>query len=103
MIHHDLKHLLDILGLTRFLGLPLILNVQGYIILPLWRRIRPQIPKVIIIKIRLQIRHIEHSRDSIISQKVDLEGIVIDLSSTLNAPSALSMSFDFLLEGNLSF
>jgi len=103
MIPHGLKHLLDVFGIKRLLGLILIVNLQGYIILPLFRRIFPQILKVIIIKIGPSIDHIKCTRDPIISWNIHFVGIALIFSSTSNGPVALIMTLDFLLEGNLSF
>ena len=53
--------------------------LQGYIILPLLKRIFPQILKEIIFIIGLEVRHIEGARKTILSGKIYLVSLAIDL------------------------
>jgi len=71
-----------------------------FIILPLSKRICPQIVKMNILLIRAKVGYIEGGRNSIITGQVYLVGIVIDTSK---GPSALGINLLFLLEGNRSF
>jgi len=49
------------------------------ILLPLFKRICPQILKEIIWILRLEARHIEGARNAILPWKIDLVSIVVDL------------------------
>jgi len=76
---HNLNGLLDFLGVGLPLNFLTLIVSHGYVILSLLERIRPQILKVVIIKVWFEIRNIEVTRDSILPREINLICIVIDL------------------------
>ena len=77
-------------------------GLLGCIILPLLSGICPQILKMIIFKVRFEVRHIQCIRDPVFPRKVNLIESLIFLRSS-KGPSTHGKGLDFLLEGNRSF